>query len=110
VAGLHYFFPSVINQLLEVVAAEQTAPEVVEALLDFARATGKVPIVVKDAPGFAVNRFFVPWLNEAARMLGEGLANIPTIDNAARETFRADERHRHPHCLPLRRVLCPGAG
>jgi enoyl-CoA hydratase/3-hydroxyacyl-CoA dehydrogenase len=88
VAGLHYFFPAVINQLLEVVATDQTAPEVVEALLVFARATGKVPIVVKDAPGFAVNRFFVPWLNEAARMLGEGLANIPTIDEAGRETFR----------------------
>jgi enoyl-CoA hydratase/3-hydroxyacyl-CoA dehydrogenase len=87
VAGLHYFFPAVINQLLEVVATEQTAPEVVEALLDFARATGKVPIVVKDAPGFAVNRYFVPWLNEAARMLEEGLANIPTIDEAACETF-----------------------
>jgi enoyl-CoA hydratase/3-hydroxyacyl-CoA dehydrogenase len=88
VAGLHYFFPSVINQLLEIVVAERTSPEVMEALLTFARATGKVPIVVKDAPGFAVNRFFVPWLNEAARMWGEGLANIPTIDEAARETFR----------------------
>ena len=88
VAGLHYFYPSVINQLLEVVAAEQTAPEVMDALLVFARATGKVPIVVKDAPGFAVNRFFVPWLNEAARMLGEGVANIPTIDEAAREAFK----------------------
>ncbi len=88
VAGLHYFYPSVINQLLEIVAAEQTSPEVIEALLNFARATGKVPIVVRDAPGFAVNRFFVPWLNEAARMLDEGLANIPTIDKAACETFR----------------------
>jgi enoyl-CoA hydratase/3-hydroxyacyl-CoA dehydrogenase len=88
VAGLHYFFPPVINQLLEIVVAEETAPEVVETLLTFARATGKVPIVVKDAPGFAVNRFFVPWLNEAARMLGEGVANIPTIDEAACETFR----------------------
>ncbi len=87
VAGLHYFWPAVINQLLEVVATEQTSPEVVEALLAFARVTGKVPILVKDAPGFAVNRFFVPWLNEGARMLGEGLANIPTIDEAARETF-----------------------
>ena len=87
VAGLHYFFPAVINQLLEVVVAEQTSPEAVEALLTFARATGKVPIVVKDAPGFAVNRFFVPWLNEGARMFGEGLANIPTIDEAACEAF-----------------------
>jgi enoyl-CoA hydratase/3-hydroxyacyl-CoA dehydrogenase len=88
VAGLHYFFPAVINQLLEVVATDQTAPEVMETLLVFGRATGKVTIVAKDAPGFAVNRFFVPWLNEAARMLGEGVANIPTIDQAACETFR----------------------
>ncbi len=88
VTGLHYFFPSVINQLLEVVATAQTAPEVVEALVTFARITGKIPIVVRDAPGFAVNRFFVPWLNEAVHMLDEGLANIPTIDAAACETFR----------------------
>ena len=88
VAGLHYFYPVVINRLLEVVAAEGTAPDVVEALLAFARVTGKIPILVKDAPGFAVNRFFVPWLNEAARVLGENVANIPTIDAAACETFR----------------------
>jgi len=88
VAGLHYFFPAAINQLLEVIATYQTSPEVMEILMAYARVTGKVPIVVKDAPGFAVNRFFVPWLNEAARMLGEGLANIPTIDEAACETFR----------------------
>jgi len=87
VAGLHYFYPPVINQLLEVIAAEQTSPEVMEALMTYARVTGKVPIVAKDAPGFAVNRFFVPWLNEATRMLGEGLANIPTIDAAAREAL-----------------------
>ena len=88
VAGLHYFYPPVINQLLEVIATEQTAPEVMEALLVFARATGKVPIVAKDTPAFAVNRFFLPWLNEATRMLDENLANIPTVDEAARETFR----------------------
>ncbi len=87
-AGLHYFFPAVINQLLEVVVAEQTSAEVVETLLSFARATGKVPIVARDAPGFAVNRFFVPWLNEAVRILDEGLADIPSIDEAAREAFR----------------------
>jgi enoyl-CoA hydratase/3-hydroxyacyl-CoA dehydrogenase len=87
VGGLHYFYPSVINQLLEVVATEQTSPEVMEALLVYGRATGKVPIVVKDAPAFAVNRYFIPWLNEATRMLDDGLANIPTIDEAACETF-----------------------
>ena len=88
VAGLHFFYPSVINQLLEVVTTEQTAAETVEALLTFGRAGGKVPILVRDAPGFAVNRFFVPWLNEAARLLDDGVADIATIDETARETFR----------------------
>ncbi len=86
-AGLHYFFPPVINRLLEVVRAPATAPEVVETLLDFGRRTGKLPILVLDSPGFAVNRFFIAWYNEAIRLLDEGVANIPTIDAAARETF-----------------------
>lgn len=88
VVGLHYFFPSVINQLIEVIKTEHTPPEVTEALLDFARAIGKMPILAMDAPGFAVNRYFVPWLNEAVRILDEGVANIPTIDQAACESFR----------------------
>lgn len=88
VAGLHYFYPAVINQLLEVISTEETAADVIDALLEFARAIGKVPILVKDAPGFAVNRYFVPWLNEAARILDDGQGNIPTIDEAARETFK----------------------
>jgi enoyl-CoA hydratase/3-hydroxyacyl-CoA dehydrogenase len=88
VAGLHYFFPSVINQLLEIVETDHTSSEVIDTLLVFARSTGKVPIVVRDAPGFAVNRYFVPWLNEAARMLDEGVANITTIDEAACARFK----------------------
>jgi enoyl-CoA hydratase/3-hydroxyacyl-CoA dehydrogenase len=87
VVGLHYFFPPVINQLVEIAVLPETAREVVETLLVFARVTGKVPIITRDAPGFAVNRFFLPWLNEAARMLGEGVANIATIDKAGCDTF-----------------------
>lgn len=85
--GLHYFFPAVINKLLEVVWTPQTAPEVVEALMNFGRVTGKLPILVKDSPGFAVNRIFIAWYNESIRLLDEGVANIPTIDEAACETF-----------------------
>ncbi|MBC7248654.1 MAG: enoyl-CoA hydratase/isomerase family protein [Anaerolineae bacterium] len=85
--GLHYFFPPVINKLLEVVRTKETVPEVIETLLNFGRLTGKLPILVLDSPGFAVNRFFIAWYNEAARLLDEGVANIPTIDEAACETF-----------------------
>ncbi|MEK7692036.1 MAG: enoyl-CoA hydratase/isomerase family protein, partial [Bdellovibrionota bacterium] len=51
------------------------------------QAIDKIPIRVKDAPGFAVNRFFVPWLNEATRLLEEGLGTIPDIDRIACDVF-----------------------
>lgn len=87
-AGLHYFYPAAVNQLLEVVAGAKTASEVVLALLELGRNSGKIPIEVKDAPGFAVNRFFVPWLNEACRMVEEGIANPITVDEAAKDAFK----------------------
>jgi len=49
---------------------------------------GKTAIHVTDAPGFVVNRFFVPWLNEATRLLEENVANIPTIDDTAKKVFK----------------------
>jgi enoyl-CoA hydratase/3-hydroxyacyl-CoA dehydrogenase len=87
VGGLHYFFPPVINKLLEVIRTKETAPETLETLLNFGRLTGKLPILVLDSPGFAVNRFFIAWYNESIRMLDDGVANIPTIDAAACEMF-----------------------
>ncbi len=86
--GLHYFFHPAKNRLLEVIPHEGTSRETLEKSLLAARLHGKTAIVVKDAPGFAVNRFFVPFLNEAARMLEGGVANIPTIEEAAKKAFR----------------------
>jgi len=86
--GLHYFFHPAKNRLLEVIPHESTSVGTLEKSLLAAKLHGKTSIVVKDAPGFAVNRFFVPFLNEAARMLEEGLANIPTIEAAAKQAFR----------------------
>src|SRR6185436_18713149 len=48
---------------------------------------GKTPIASKDRPGFVVNRFFVPWLNEAVRCLEEGAADLATIEEAAKRAF-----------------------
>ncbi len=53
----------------------------------FCRRTGKDAIECRDAYGFVVNRYFVPWLNEAVRMHEEGLADIPTIDAACMKAF-----------------------
>ncbi len=86
--GLHYFYHPAKNRLLEVIPHEKTSAETVEKSLLAAKLHGKTAILVKDAPGFAVNRFFVPFLNEAARILEEGLANIPTIEEAAKQAFK----------------------
>jgi enoyl-CoA hydratase/3-hydroxyacyl-CoA dehydrogenase len=85
--GLHYFYHPAKNRLLEVIPHEKTSKETVEKALLAAKLHGKTAIVVKDAPGFAVNRFFIPFCNEATRMLEEGMANIPTIEEAAKQAF-----------------------
>lgn len=86
--GLHYFYHPAKNRLLEVIPHRGTSPETVEAAKMFAKLHGKTAITVKDAPGFAVNRFFVPFLNEATRMFEENLADIPTIEAAAKRAFK----------------------
>jgi enoyl-CoA hydratase/3-hydroxyacyl-CoA dehydrogenase len=85
--GLHYFYHPAKNRLLEVIPHQGTSADTVEKSLLAAKLHGKTAIVVKDAPGFAVNRFFVPFLNEAARMLEEGMTGIPTIEAAAKQAF-----------------------
>ncbi len=86
--GLHYFYHPAKNRLLEVIPHAGSDPRAVEKSLLFSKLHGKTAILVKDAPGFAVNRFFVPFLNEAVRMLEEGLADIPTIEAGAKQAFR----------------------
>lgn len=86
--GLHYFFHPAKNRLLEIIPHEGTSADTLEKALLFAKLHGKTPIKVADTPGFAVNRFFVPYLNESARMLEEGLANAATIEAGAKAAFK----------------------
>jgi enoyl-CoA hydratase / 3-hydroxyacyl-CoA dehydrogenase len=86
--GYHYFFHPAKNRLLEVIPHEGTSQATLEKALLAAKLHGKTAILVQDAPGFAVNRFFVPFLNEAARMLEEAVANIPTIEEASKQAFK----------------------
>ncbi|MDA0667352.1 MAG: 3-hydroxyacyl-CoA dehydrogenase NAD-binding domain-containing protein [Planctomycetota bacterium] len=85
--GLHYFFHPAKNRLVEVIGHEGTSPEVYAAAWASQEAIGKTPIWSADAPGFVVNRYFVPWVNEGVRLLGEGVANLATIDWAAKKAF-----------------------
>jgi enoyl-CoA hydratase/3-hydroxyacyl-CoA dehydrogenase len=86
--GMHYFYHPAKNRLLEVIPHDKTSAETLEKSLLAAKLHGKTAILVKDAPGFAVNRFFVPFLNEAARMLEEDVANIATLEEAAKQAFK----------------------
>jgi enoyl-CoA hydratase/3-hydroxyacyl-CoA dehydrogenase len=86
-AGLHFFYPAAVNRLLEVIGGRSSDPATLDALERFGYLLRKVPIRVQDAAGFAVNRYFVPFLNEAARMAEEGVANLATIEAAGREAF-----------------------
>ena len=79
VAGFHFFNPVDRMPLVEVIRGGQTSMETAERMAAFARKLGKVPIIVKDSPGFLVNRLLLPYLNEACLLLQEG-ADIGQID------------------------------
>lgn len=83
VAGLHFFNPVHKMPLVEVVRTAATRPEVITSLQRFCLALGKVPVVVRDRPGFLVNRVLMPYLNEAVTLVGEGL-RVELIDKAMR--------------------------
>ncbi len=81
VAGFHFFNPVDRMPLVEVIRGENTSVEHIDRMVAFARKLGKVPVIVKDSPGFLVNRLLLPYLNEACLLLQEG-ADIQKIDRA----------------------------
>jgi 3-hydroxyacyl-CoA dehydrogenase/enoyl-CoA hydratase/3-hydroxybutyryl-CoA epimerase/3-hydroxyacyl-CoA dehydrogenase/enoyl-CoA hydratase/3-hydroxybutyryl-CoA epimerase/enoyl-CoA isomerase len=84
-AGMHFFNPVDRMQLVEVIRGEATSDTTVVTLVALAKQIGKTPIVVRDCPGFLVNRILFPYLNESLVLLEEG-AEPRAIDKAA-ETF-----------------------
>ncbi len=85
VVGLHFFNPVNRMPLIEIIRAVQTSDETIERTVQFSRQLGKTVIVVKDAPGFLVNRLLLPYLNEAAYLMEEGVSP-ETLDSIA-ESF-----------------------
>ena len=81
VAGMHFFNPVHRMPLVEVIRGEKSSDETVATIFDLARKMGKTPIVVRDAPGFLVNRILAPYLSEAVRLLEEG-CGIEEVDRA----------------------------
>ena len=84
VIGLHFFNPAPVMKLVEVVLGEWTSRETLETALKFVESLGKVPVQVKDTPGFIVNRLIIPLINEAAQMVMEGVAKPEDIDTACK--------------------------
>jgi 3-hydroxybutyryl-CoA dehydrogenase len=79
--GMHFFNPVPMMALVEVIRGLATSDETVARVEAFAKTLGKTPIVVKNSPGFVVNRILCPMLNEAVFALQEGLATAKEIDD-----------------------------
>lgn len=85
VAGLHFFNPAPVMQLVEVIHGKETASHVIESLMRFSESLGKKPVKVKDTPGFIVNRVARSFYGEAFRLLDENIADVSVIDTIMRD-------------------------
>lgn len=83
--GIHFFNPVPLLQLVEVVSSERTHPELARKAAAFVRRIDKLPLPVKDSPGFLVNRVLGPYLQSAFRLIDEGVK--PETIDAAMEAF-----------------------
>ncbi len=82
--GMHFFNPVHRMPLVEVVRGAKTSDAALATAVALARRLGKTPVVVRDAPGFAVNRVLMPYLGEALRLIEEGFA-VADVDAAMRD-------------------------
>jgi len=87
VIGMHFFNPVPVLQLVEVIRAVQTSDETAAAIVELAKDLGKVPAEARDVPGFVSNRILMPFVNEAAYALMEGVAEPEAIDTIATVGF-----------------------
>lgn len=80
--GMHFFNPAGVMKLVEVIRGFETSDETFQSIFCLAQKLGKDPIEVMEGPGFVVNRLLIPMINEAANVLGEGIASAEHIDKA----------------------------
>lgn len=82
VLGLHFFNPAPIMKLLEIVKTIATSDEVLKASQKFGESLGKTNVIAQDAPGFIVNRLWLPFLLHCIKLYEDGVASREDIDNA----------------------------
>lgn len=80
--GMHFFNPATVMPLVEIIKTIATSPDTLQTALDFSKSLGKVPVLAKDNAGFIVNLFLTPYLMDAMRAAGEGVASVEHIDMA----------------------------
>ena len=85
VIGIHFFNPAPLMPLVEIIPAVQTSEETLKIAKAMIDSWGKVTVVVKDTPGFIVNRVARPFYGESLRIYEEGIADFATIDWALKE-------------------------
>ncbi len=85
-AGMHFFNPVHKMPLVEVIRGEKTSDETISTIYELSKKMGKMPVVVKDGPGFLVNRLLLPYMAEAAFLLQEGMS-IEVVDQAYVKEF-----------------------
>jgi 3-hydroxyacyl-CoA dehydrogenase/enoyl-CoA hydratase/3-hydroxybutyryl-CoA epimerase len=85
-AGLHFFNPVNKMPLVEVIRGEKSSDQTIATVFEFSKRIGKIPVVVKDGPGFLVNRLLLPYMSEAAFFLNEGMS-IDAVDKAYVQEF-----------------------
>jgi 3-hydroxybutyryl-CoA dehydrogenase len=87
VIGMHFFNPVPVLELVEIVRGAKTSDDTVAAIVGLAEELGKTPAEANDFPGFVSNRILMPFINEAAWALHDGVADAEAIDTIARLGF-----------------------
>ena len=82
--GMHFFNPATVMKLVEIIRGANTTQETFEFVYNLAKAIGKDPVEVNEAPGFVVNKILIPMINEAVGMVETGVASVEDIDKSMR--------------------------
>jgi 3-hydroxyacyl-CoA dehydrogenase / enoyl-CoA hydratase / 3-hydroxybutyryl-CoA epimerase len=82
VIGMHFFNPAHVMKLVEIIPGDGTDQDTIDTVEQFTQELRKIPVIVKECPGFLVNRLLMPYLNEAVLALEQGAATAQQIDEA----------------------------
>jgi 3-hydroxybutyryl-CoA dehydrogenase len=80
--GIHFFNPPTKLELVELIAISGVNPDILQKVKGILSSCGKTAVMAKDSPGFIVNRLLLPFINESAKLVNEGVASVEDIDTA----------------------------